>query len=42
VSNISCLCRADKKVNTIQINVGEYQIKKLGLSKIDNPEKLAP
>jgi F420-0:gamma-glutamyl ligase-like protein len=36
VSNISCLCRADEKVNTISINVGEYQIKNLGLSKMDN------
>jgi hypothetical protein len=39
---MSCLCRADKKVNTILINVGEYQIKNLGLSKMENPEKLAP
>jgi hypothetical protein len=42
VSNSSCSYRADEKVNTISIKVGEYQIKNLGLSKMKNPDKLAP
>jgi hypothetical protein len=33
---------ACNKVNAIKINVGEYRIKNLGLSKMENPEKLAP